>query len=764
MTPIDQIRFFDWRSHVSAWEWIGLTYRSPMKVEEAGKSLSRRQTAEFVTRIYVHALPYFVFLSILGRWIVAGLLGEDADLGPQRIWLEIFGVGIGLIASLAFGVAFGVGIGLANGLSAVLTVGLTVSLAFGITVGVTHDLAVNLLAGLIGGFAVGVPVGFAVGHAVALTGGRTVGLTVGLVFGLVLAVTGGLVFGFKENVAAGWGSGIGWTIGYYLSLLRIYYFPLHFLCLWPRPHPRAYRRHPVAWDAACLVPFPGLDRLLVALPEQDREHEINRLIDEYPSQRNAALRAQAILVARRAAATTDLSHLDEVLATLPEGEKDFLKETPALRRRAHEITVLQARLNTLGRPFLREPFAALLVKEVETFIDQIAGFKPPLSVEMRKAARNWLANARSQLDDARTAVTREPTHQVFRAGDPVDREHEAFVVRAGLLSELERQVLLATGCPGLVIYGRRRMGKSTLVRNLKGFLPPRVSVALLSMQQASAFTSLPDLLRLMGERVADALPDISEVPSDLRGLERLLDATRQRLEDDDRRLLLAIDEYENLDRKIGEGVLPEDLLAVVRESIQTHRRLIWAFAGSHSIDELTHAPWTSYLVSARTIEVTPFEEAETRLLLTEPLKHSSLWRDAEAERPRFEPGFWGDGGIERIHAEAAGWPHLVQLIAETAVDLVNDAGVAGVDAALLERALSRAVVRGNNVFLELLEKESRLPGEWDYLRAFRSADEQAPPSDEAVARSLRRRLLVVEEDGRYRLRVPLMGRWLRERL
>ncbi len=430
----------------------------------------------------------------------------------------------------------------------------------------------------------------------------------------------------------------------------------------------------------------------------------------------------------------------------------------------HDITALQARLDTLDRAFLREPFAALLVKEIESFEQQIAGYTPPLSTELRKAARRWLEIALRQLDAARATTTREPTHQVFRAGDPVDREREAFVLRAAILSELEQQAVLATGCPGLLVYGRRRMGKSTLLRNLEGLLPPQLRVASLSMQEARAFSSLADLISLIGRRVAAVLQGGEEPLADLRGLERFLDATQERLDAADARLLFAIDEFEYLDHKIGEGVLSKDLLAVIRESIQAHRRIIWTFAGSHAIDELVHAPWSSYLVSARTVEVTLFEPAETRLLLTEPLKHSSLWRAADAEAPRFEPGFWGDGGIERIHAETGGWPHLVQLVAETVVDHVNDAGGASVDDALFERALDRAVVRGNNVFLELVEKESRLPGEWDYLHAFRRTEEQPAPEDEAVARSLRRRRLVVEEDGRYRLRVPLMARWLRQRV
>ena len=186
-------------------------------------------------------------------------------------------------------------------------------------------------------------------------------------------------------------------------------------------------------------------------------------------------------------------------------------------------------------------------------------------------------------------------------------------------------------------------------------------------------------------------------------------------------------------------------------------------AGSHEITELTHAPWTSYLVSARTVEVPPFTEAETRLLLTEPLTHSQLWQRDDPGRPRFDPAFWGDRGIERVHAEAAGWPHLVQLIAETAVDLINDVDAKQLDADLLGQASDKAIVRGDNVLRLLMQTESTLPGEWDYLLGFRRHDTQPPPNDEDLYMSLRRRLLVKEVDEDWTLRVPLMQRWLRAR-
>ena len=204
-----------------------------------------------------------------------------------------------------------------------------------------------------------------------------------------------------------------------------------------------------------------------------------------------------------------------------------------------------------------------------------------------------------------------------------------------------------------------------------------------------------------------------------------------------------------------------DLLHMLRESIQTHRRIVWLFAGSHAIEELTHAEWPSYLISARTVEVPAFTEAETRLLLTEPMRHSRLFARDESKRPHFESGFWGEDGIARIQAETAGWPHLVQLLAETAVDLCNERQRPLVDAALLDDAIAKAVTAGDTVLRQLLKGESS-EADWAWLVGFRRLDALPIPEDEAVFLSLRRRWLVVDAGpSAWRLRVPLLLRWLR---
>jgi energy-coupling factor transporter ATP-binding protein EcfA2 len=335
-----------------------------------------------------------------------------------------------------------------------------------------------------------------------------------------------------------------------------------------------------------------------------------------------------------------------------------------------------------------------------------------------------------------------------------------------VLGDLQQQIELSTGCPGLVIYGRRRVGKSTLLRNLQGFLPESVVPVQCSMQSAEAFTSLGYFVETLCSEITSALgdkPKVAASESALVTLSRLLVSCNSCLAGNDQRLLLAIDEYENIDKKIGEKVFSADLLATIRESIQGHRRIIWAFCGSHHITELQHAEWTSYLISARSLEVPMFTPQETRLLLTDPMRYSSLWAGKEEQRPRYETGLWGENGIERIHEQAGGWPVLVQLIAETAIDLINDENKTCIDSELFERTLDRAIERGEIVLYELLRRESVLPGEWESLTGFRRQETQPPPEDEGIFQSLRRRLLVSEENGEWRLRVPLMARWLRAR-
>ena len=107
----------------------------------------------------------------------------------------------------------------------------------------------------------------------------------------------------------------------------------------------------------------------------------------------------------------------------------------------------------------------------------------------------------------------------------------------------------------------------------------------------------------------------------------------------------------------------------------------------------------------------------------------------------------------------------MQLIASTVVDLCNTQGKPRADAGVLDEAMAKAVVSGDNVLAELmLYRSEEYPATWSYLSEFRTKDVQPVPQDDACRLTLKRHLLVKETPaGQWALRVPLMQRWLRER-
>lgn len=767
-TPLADLRLQP-RHHLSALWWLGLLYRRPQRFARELGALSLPRQSGVAACLHFHVFLDALLLLVLSRLMLFGTFELFAKpLGIQAHLREVvIGSLLGILGGASLYLVFAKLGGVSAGITFGIAGGTVTGLLPGIAGGVSPEMTQGVPFGVIGGGAAGLAFGVALGVARGLARGRVTRVAWGLLGGILGGVVVGVGFGLLRGGGFGGAFGTSFCIALGVALPRAFYLPVHLFFIWPVLSHR-YRAHPVAWDDLVEIRMPGLHRLLIAHATNHPvlgEMELERLLG-MPAHRAETLKAQAVLVARQAGKTSALERLPEVCAQIPEGAWGLLTETASLKLKIAEIARVQARLKAMDRPFLQGPTSQLLVDRIETFREQISGFSEPLASEFRAAARSWLEIARNQRDRVRQVLEREPTRQVFRAGDPVDRQKEAFVPRLPIFGDLEAQVMLATGCPGILLYGRRRMGKSTVLKNLPGFLPPSVRVVYVSMQNPQASTSLTHFTYHLTEVIGEEVPEgrAGEPPEDLAGLFEYLERLHASLGETDTRLLLGLDEFENLDRKIGEGVFPEDLLDTLRESIQTHRQITWVFAGSHSIDELDGAEWSSYLVSTRTVEVLPFTADETRLLLTEPLKHSTLWEADDPERPSFSVETWGERGIERIHGETGGWPHLVQLVAETLVDRMNVHGQAQVDESLFERSLDAAVTAGDTVFSQLLHGESQVPGEWEYLLGFCTRETQPLPDDDEVRRSLQRRLLVVPEgEGEWRLRAPLFARWLRKR-
>lgn len=593
-THLEKLRW-NWRDHKSVLWWLGILYRRPLWFLRAWARLHHLKTVNVIFFIYLNALPYIFLLCVIAQLLIIELLKiplkEILGTHEQTIFAYLSDVISGILIGIVSGSFIGIGasfrvLRIIHQPSMMIPGGIFLGIVWGIVFGTFLPLShLNIW-----NYAILCVISFSILYPFRITK-FSIGGTSKILNGILVGVVCGILWGIDGRITRGIIGGIVCVV----LVLRVYYHIFYWWLLWPKPLGRLYRFHPVAWDDLCIVPFPRLDRLLMAYTEYVPEagkREIERMIQSYPSQRHAALKAKTILLARQTAHEKNFANLGTLLAPMPEGEKGFLSETRRLREMVNEIARIQTRLNTVSRPVLREPVAQMLHERIENFRHQIGGFQEPLASEFRNAATQWLELARKQVQEAQAILRKELSPVVFRSGDPVNREQEAFVPRHGVLGDLDKQIMLSTGCPGLVLYGRRRMGKSTVLHNLNGFLPDTVIPVVISMQDPQAFTSLADLLNLISQKLTAAVGGETGNAADEINLNlfmQRLSESNKKLQAAGKRVLLAIDEYENLDRKLGEKIFPEDLLAAVRESIQTHRHLTWIFAGSHDITELRHA-------------------------------------------------------------------------------------------------------------------------------------------------------------------------------
>lgn len=539
---------------------------------------------------------------------------------------------------------------------------------------------------------------------------------------------------------------------------------VHVLFLFRLIDLRFLRFHPSFCCSGGSFQYFRLSNLLLRYAQLDRqlgERALDRLIDLGP-QRWEALRARAILLIRDAH-DLFLGNLAESLEKLPEGDEGWLTRTAEVKRLVKAIAQAAASVDQLSGPGLKARAVDDLITRIMAFQGTISGYPKPLEPELRAASAKWLEKAQAlrgwvRADDETTIP------QVFSVRDAISRDQDAFVPRLAVVDDLTEQALLANGCPGILLYGRRRTGKSTILKSFVGLLPASLIARSISLQGGEISANYGAFLRAVAAMVVEGVGLEVRIPGelDLPGLTRILARADGVMAERNQRLILGIDEYELLDIWVGEGRVPMDFLHALRDSIQTHRHLVWLLSGSHHYDNLPNVPWTSFLISTRQADVPMFTPDETRALLTDPLAHSRYYQKGE-ERPRLGEEFWGADGIDWVYAESGGWPVLVQALAALAVTAANrrESRVFPLDAR--EQVIASVLRESRPVLSELLlgKQENRFDGEREYVAAFAHTDAQPPPDDPDVRRHLLRREIIARgEDEQWRLRVPLMRRWL----
>lgn len=519
-------------------------------------------------------------------------------------------------------------------------------------------------------------------------------------------------------------------------------------------------------DECVAFPFPLLTKWLIDLAVLDRRAtliEIEHIRNHLPYQKRAAT------LARFWIAVDDLSNIDSMalLAKAGEAIEDLPVQIPTrgwsadenvheLKRRIMDIAgnaVDYSEAQSLSRKISLLSALKADVRDFDILLSA-SRYRP----RFQQIADSWSKIISDEYDRVRREFETEPIPNPFIIGKPIVSSDElVFVERRDIIGAIEDNIIDPQQQTSLLLYGRRRIGKTSTLKNLSRLLSSQYITVFIDflngkwreseasfgyylVKEVLAELSRHDLNRA-GYTVFQT--DFFHLP--LSKLNDWLDQIETILDDANKRVLLTFDEYERLAEDGHDNRLAVEILSQLRTIIQHRKNIVVLFSGGHRFQEMPNMNWSDYLINAKTIELSFLSEKEARLLLTAPV-----------------PKVKYDGDIlDRIIRVTHCQPFLVQCFGFELVNLLNKRGkfVAGV--AEYQTVLDNVLIAAQSYFYETWtegmsddERSIML-----YLATKQSISvRKVSPTDAFL--SLIHKEVVEEKAGKYRLAIDCFRLYL----
>ena len=445
--------------------------------------------------------------------------------------------------------------------------------------------------------------------------------------------------------------------------------------------------------------------------------------------------------------------------------------------------------------------AAGALEELAAYVS--ANVQAPERVLLKRVVQAWqsiVANAQGQLGanalqnmtarlrqesglelNRQSAVWQHPLVAIknpYVAGNPVTGA--LFVGRASILNRISGVWSAKSHPDSIILYGHRRMGKSSLLRNLDQAEPDSAIVYVDLAGETSFVDSTADLLWGLANKlhstVRRAYPHASLTPPDSAAYitaskaQIQFDLLAEQIRDivQPRSVILALDEFEAVDKAVAAGKIGPDIYQFLRTKTQDP---LFAFVlgGLHTLDEMSRDYQQPFYGSYVNIRVSYLSHADAWRLITNPTPDFDL---------NYEPA-----AAERIIAETGGQPYLVQQLCRAALDhltaelfdehqardvLITLADVAAV---LGPDFFTRGTVYFDGVWSQTTHADQRT-----LLQVMAQRDDEWPLSElatttrltpEALRAALRwaehHDILQKTSEEAWRFHVPLMRRWIHEK-
>jgi hypothetical protein len=291
---------------------------------------------------------------------------------------------------------------------------------------------------------------------------------------------------------------------------------------------------------------------------------------------------------------------------------------------------------------------------------QLGDCPTPERLLFERIAAQWLNIVLGSASAVGKLEVRQPVASPYIVGAPVPADR--LVGREDVFAQIQAMWDKPGQRDSLVIFGHRRMGKSSVIKNLLHFctFDQDTALAVLNLQSVDWEQGMNDLCYAIAFELWRAAPTSQQEPQPrayeqqpLTTLRRLL-ASLDR-SDEGRRYILMLDEYELLDQRLPPAAA-RDFLTMLRGWTQQYPWLVMALVGLHSLEERS----------------ANFDEA---IYTWRQIKLGLLSPDAVADMLQVEddnfPLEYAPEATVRAHQLTGGQPFLVQLLGDNLVRQFN---------------------------------------------------------------------------------------------
>lgn len=355
----------------------------------------------------------------------------------------------------------------------------------------------------------------------------------------------------------------------------------------------------------------------------------------------------------------------------------------------------------------------------------------------------------------------------YKRGEALNPDFDDLIFkgRQGFKNEIATKVLSSSHMHLLFIQGQRRVGKTSAIKFLEKLLDDQFKVVIQDAQSSASETIqlwLTDLKEKIEKKLK--LPNELEKKTfsnnPLHAWNEFRLFVEQVMQEKKFKLLLTIDEYENLHNRIFskmEHSIAEQILGDIRNFSQHQNQIIFMFVGSALFTELVFyekdspsklkeiSRWSNFFPQLVRVNIDYLEEEDSRSLITTPVPDLTYPEKLQKE----------------IWKLTHGHPSLIQYICGELVDLSNRNNKNQVSMEDLKMVIQDKIILRDmspfNVFWDEFCIEPSMKKTVLNLLA-----EKANLNPKHVSRLLEHRFIEEYKKGKYCFRVKLFELWLKK--